>query len=217
MAAKRRKNDDRHPALALLELRSIARGIQVADLMVKRAPIALLKVGTVHPGHYLILIGGTVASVEEAFQAGRAAADDDLLDEVFLPDVAPEVHDAALGAHLAAERGALGVLETTHVASLLRAADAGIKGAEVRITEIRMADDLGGQAFVLFDGEVADVEAALEIGQQAVDAIRVKRATVMPRLDDTLREALAAGSRFAACVPLEPRDAELTEPLGEGR
>ncbi len=208
MATKKRKPEKRHPALALLELRSVARGIQAADVMVKRAPIALLKIGTVHPGHYLILIGGTVASVDEAFQAGRVTADNDLLDEVFLPDVAPEVHDAALGVRLAAEQEALGVLETTHVAALLRAADAGVKGARVRIAEIRMADDLGGQAFVLFDGEVADVEAALEISQQAIDVIRVKQATVMPRLDDTLREALAAGSRFAACAQHEPRDAE---------
>ena len=60
----------RHPALALVEFDSVAAGIRAADAMVKRAPIALLKSGTIHPGHYLVLIGGSVGSVTESFQAG---------------------------------------------------------------------------------------------------------------------------------------------------
>ena len=47
------------PALALLEIDSVALGTQVADAMVKRAPIDLFRIGTVQPGKYLILVGGS--------------------------------------------------------------------------------------------------------------------------------------------------------------
>ena len=40
----------RHPALALLEYASVAVGIQAADALVKRAPIALLKTARCIPG-----------------------------------------------------------------------------------------------------------------------------------------------------------------------
>ena len=58
------------PALGLLELESIAAGIEVGDAMAKRAPVELLRAGTVHPGKYLVLVGGDVADVEEALEAG---------------------------------------------------------------------------------------------------------------------------------------------------
>jgi guanylate kinase len=61
------------PALALLELDSIAVGIEAGDAMAKRAPIDVIRAGTVHPGKYLVLVGGAVADVEEALAAGRPA------------------------------------------------------------------------------------------------------------------------------------------------
>ena len=47
-------------ALALLDFSSTASGIEAADAMVKRAQIDTIKAGTVQPGRYLVLIGGTV-------------------------------------------------------------------------------------------------------------------------------------------------------------
>jgi len=40
--------------------------------MLKMAPVALLRCGTVHPGHYLALVGGSVAATAEAHAAGLA-------------------------------------------------------------------------------------------------------------------------------------------------
>ena len=42
--------------------------------MVKRAPVEVTYAGTVHPGKYLVLVGGDVACVEESFAAGLALA-----------------------------------------------------------------------------------------------------------------------------------------------
>ena len=46
------------PALGLLELDSIAAGIEAGDAMAKRAPVDVIRAGTVHPGKYLVLVGG---------------------------------------------------------------------------------------------------------------------------------------------------------------
>ncbi|MBT8201080.1 MAG: BMC domain-containing protein, partial [Acidimicrobiia bacterium] len=56
-------------ALALLEFESIAAGIEAGDAMVKRARIDVLYAGTVHPGHYLLLLDGAVGELEEAIDA----------------------------------------------------------------------------------------------------------------------------------------------------
>ena len=131
--------------------------------MIKRGPVEVIYAGTVHPGKYVVLVGGEVASVEEAMAAGRERSGGTVVDEILLPDAHPRVVAAVTGARRDGGTGdALGVVETTTVAAIVGAADRGVKGAEVELREVRLADGLGGKAYCLFQGLVADVEAAVE-------------------------------------------------------
>jgi microcompartment protein CcmL/EutN len=188
------------PALALLELDSIAAGIEAGDAMAKRAPIEVIRAGTVHPGKYLLLVGGAVADVEEALEAGREVGAASVLDVVFLPHVHPDLVAAIRGERRAAVGEALGIIETATVAAVIEAADAGLKGALVQLLEIRLADDLGGKGYLLFDGTVADVEAAVEIGAGRIAGSPGLAWRVIPRLHAEMAENLAADARFAARV-----------------
>ncbi len=188
------------PALGLLELDSIAAGIAAGDAMAKRAPIDVIRAGTVHPGKYLVLVGGAVADVEEALDAGREVAALSVLGVVFLPNVHPDVVAAMRGARPPAAGEALGIIETTTVASIIEAADAGCKGARVRLLELRLADDLGGKGYLLFDGPVAEVEAAVEIGSARIAGSPGLVQRVIPRLHAEMAANLAADARFAARV-----------------
>jgi len=188
------------PALALLELDSIAAGIEAGDAMAKRAPIEVIRAGTVHPGKYLVLVGGAVADVEEALDAGREVAAAALLDVVFLPNVHPAVVSAMRGARAEAAGEALGIIETATVAAIIEAADAGCKGAHVQLLELRLADDLGGKGYLLFDGPLAEVEAAVELGSARVAGSPGLVRRVIPRLHAEMAENLAADARFAARV-----------------
>ena len=188
------------PALALLELDSIAAGIEAGDAMAKRAPIDVIRAGTVHPGKYLVLVGGAVADVEEALAAGREVAAASVLDVVFLPNVHPAVVAAMRGARGEATGEALGVIETATVAAIIEAADAGLKGARVTLLELRLADDLGGKGYLLFDGRVADVEAAVELGSARIAGSPGLVWRIIPQLHAEMAENLAADARFAARV-----------------
>ena len=90
-------------ALALLEFDSVAAGVLAVDRMLKQAPIALLRCGSVHPGRYLALVGGSVAGTEEAHAAGVRSAGDQgaLTDEILLPDPHPLLTVAITGARAA--------------------------------------------------------------------------------------------------------------------
>ena len=189
------------PALALLEFSSIAAGIQAADAMVKRAPIDVIKAGTVQPGKYLVLIGGQVADVEESLAAGREVGGAAAVDFVYLPHVHPEVVEAIGGGRVEQVVDSLGVIETTTVAAAIHAADAGLKGAEVRLVEVRLADGLGGKGIVLFSGLVADVEAAVEIGVGVLERPDLLvRQVVIPQLHPEMWENVADVTRFRTRV-----------------
>jgi microcompartment protein CcmL/EutN len=189
------------PALGLLEFSSIAAGIQAGDAMVKRAPLSTLRAGTVHPGKYLVLVGGEVASVEEALRAGRLAGGRALLDEVFLPAVDAAVVAALTGVRRARLGEALGVIETLSVAATIAAADAAVKGARVRLLEVRLADGLGGKAYALLAGAVTDVEVGVEIGARSLArAELLVEQVVIPRLHVEMRANLEAHAEFAPRV-----------------
>ncbi len=189
------------PALALVEFSSIATGILAADAMVKRAPIDTIKTGTVQPGKYLVLIGGMVADVEESVAAGREVGASALVDYILLPQVHPEVVEAIGGGRVPEITDSLGVIETTTVAASIHAADAGIKGAVVRLVEVRLADGLGGKGIVLFSGLVADVEAAVEIGVGVLERPELLvRQVVIPQLHAEMWENVSEATRFRARV-----------------
>jgi microcompartment protein CcmL/EutN len=191
------------PALGLLELDSIAAGIAAGDAMAKRAPIDVIYAGTVHPGRFLVLVAGAVADVEEAVDAGRDEGSSCVLDVVLLPHIHPDVVAAIRGARLAGQGEALGVIETPTVASIIDAADAGVKEARVRLLELRLADGLGGKGYLLFDGAVSDVEAAVEAGVARAHGARVTH-RVIARLHGEMRQNLEAAGRFRDRVSAGP-------------
>ena len=183
------------PALALLEFNSIAAGIEAGDTMAKRAPIDRILSGTIQPGHYLVLVTGEVADVTEAVEAGLASGGDYLRDRLLLPNVHPGVIEALGGSRAPAATDALGIVETSTVASAIMAADAGLKGAEVRLNQLRLGDGLGGKGLALFCGVVADVEAAVAIGGDAVSDMVVRR-VVIAQLDGEMWANVNASGRF---------------------
>ncbi|PKO23088.1 MAG: propanediol utilization protein [Chloroflexi bacterium HGW-Chloroflexi-1] len=188
-----------HPSLALIEFDSIAAGIEAGDAMAKKAPIARLVAGTVQPGKYLVLVAGQVADVEESLAAGLSVGAGATLDHVYLPGVHPHVVDALAGGRQPKPIAALGVVETRTVAAAIAAADAGIKGAEVTLLEVRLADGLGGRGLVFFSGLVADVEAAIRIATDVIAGTpALIHAVVIPQLHSEMAANLLADTRWRA-------------------
>jgi microcompartment protein CcmL/EutN len=199
------------PALALVEFDSIAVGIVAGDAMVKASPLGSIYTGTVHPGKYLVLVSGDTASVEEALDVGREVGGSAIVDTVFLPDIHPLVTTAVTAAD---DRGdapgdAIGIVETATVATILDAADAGVKAARVTLPAVRLADGLGGKGYALFSGEVAEVEAAVEAAVDRIAAAgTLLQHRIVARLHPDVRRNLAADLRFNARVVLRPVERE---------
>lgn len=198
--------------MALLEFNTIASGVLASDLMLKRSPIALLRCGTIHPGRFLILIGGSVASTQEAFESGKelGEAGGSLSGSVFLGDIHPNLHDAVLGTRRDLTGDSLAVVETRSSPALLAAVDAAIKSTPVVLSEVRLGDDLGGHALALMSGDLQDVEVALDICSDRAGEQLLAR-TLLPRLDGGLRSLLDQGTRFGSCPAFEPEGAEYPE------
>jgi microcompartment protein CcmL/EutN len=179
------------PAIGLIETNSIAIGIKAGDAMVKRAPINLLEARTVCPGKYIVLIGGDTGPVGEAMESGLEAAGDAMVDKLFLPNVHTSLFPAMASAVEMTNVEALGIIETISVASCIVAADASAKAADVTLTEVRLANGLGGKSFVLMVGDVPNVQAAVDAGVNVIkDQGVLIRFVVIPQLAEEMRQKI---------------------------
>ena len=187
------------PAIAIVEFDSIAAGIFTGDAMVKSSPIGSIYAGTVHPGRYLVLVSGDTASVEVALEAGRDAGAQSVIDSIFLPAIHDDVVAAVVSLVDAADfdGDAAGIVETATVASVVEAADAGVKAAAVSLPAVRLADGLGGKGYAVFTGPIAEVEAALEAAvERATPTGQLIRHVIIAQIHAEMRENLAADLRF---------------------
>jgi microcompartment protein CcmL/EutN len=155
-------------SIGLIELSSVASGFEVADTMLKAGNVRLLLSRSICSGKYMVLIGGETAAVEAAVEAGREAAKGCLIDSFVIANVHPDVFVALGRAQPVQPNGALGVLESFNVATLIQAADACAKAAVVQLLEVRLAMALGGKAFCTLTGDVASVQAAVAAGRKVI-------------------------------------------------
>ena len=170
--------------IGLLELCSVARGIEVADTVLWEARVELLFATPVHPGKYVILFTGSVDDVKASLRHGAEVAGPDLVDQLIIQQVHEQVVPMLKrnGGHVSGELDAIGVIETNTVASAIVAADVALKTATVDLLELRIANGLGGKSFFTLTGEVSDVRSAVAAGARtAQDRGLLAREVVIAR------------------------------------
>lgn len=172
------------PCIGLLELGSIARGVEVADAVLWQARVELLFAAPVQPGKYLMLFTGSVQDVASALRRGAEVAGTDLLDELLIQQVHEQVEQALRrrGGHIDGELDAIGVVETATVASAILAADLALKTATVDLFDLRIANGLDGKSFLAVIGPVSDVRSAVTAAARSAEAKqKLLRSVVIPR------------------------------------
>lgn len=169
-------------SIGIIELTSVAAGFAVTDAMLKAANVQIVLSRSICSGKYMVAVCGAVAAVASAVEAGAAAANGCLIDQFVFPNPHPDVIAAIGRSTVPPVGGALGILESFTVGSLLEAADAAAKAANVTLMEIRLAMALGGKAFCTMTGDVAAVQAAVQAGKQVIaDRGVLVNAVVIPR------------------------------------
>lgn len=171
------------PCIGLLEFATIPRGIEAADALLWEANVEMLFSSPVQPGKYVMLFTGSIDDVKSAMRIGEERGGHDVIDRLFIPQVHEGV-EAALrrtDSYIDGKLDAVGVLETTTVASAILAADLALKKANVHLLDLRIANGLGGKSYMVMTGEVSDIRASVtEAASSAKESGRLSRDVVIP-------------------------------------
>ena len=166
-------------AIGMIELSSIARGIEVSDYMVKAAQVELLRASTVCPGKYVVIVGGDTGDVKASMEAGLAQGGEFVVDSLRISNVHEQLIPALSGTVTVENPQAVGVVEFYSMASAILAADEAAKAANITLIEVRMGYAVGGKGFVTLTGDVGAVRAAVEAAKR--DKELYVESTVIPR------------------------------------
>ena len=150
--------------IGFLELNSIAKGVEVADIVLKTAAVDLVFSRSGCPGKYYLLFTGEVAAVQASIDAGCELAGHHVVDHCVIPRVHPQVIKAINMTSAPDRMNAVGVMEFFSVTASVYSADAAVKAADVDLIDVRLGTGIGGKSFVILTGEVAAVKASIDAG-----------------------------------------------------
>ncbi|MFB2706992.1 BMC domain-containing protein [Marinobacter shengliensis] len=179
-------------AIGMIEMNSIAKGYAVGDAMLKAANVEIVFNRTICPGKFMVMVAGDVAAVESAMSAGMELGSETIVDELVIPNAHPSVFSAISGTRVIEETAALGIIETFSVATIIQAADAAVKAANVELIDIHLAMAIGGKGFLTLTGDVAAVTAAVEAGTDFIKSkgLLVDKVVIPQPRKEILRDKL---------------------------
>jgi len=158
--------------------------MEVADAVLKEARVELLFATPVQPGKYVMLFTGSVQDVKNSTARGAQLAGQDLVDQLVIPQVHEQIVPMLRrkGGKINGALDAIGVVETTTVASSIVSADAALKTSTVDLIDFRIANGLGGKSFFVITGEVSDVRSSVMAGARlAQERGLLAREVVIPK------------------------------------
>ena len=147
-----------YQAIGVIELKSIAKGIEATDAALKSAGISLISAHPACPGKFEIILTGTISNVTSSVEHVKERFGDKIVDASIIGRIDPQVITSLFGTHTAEKKGSLGIIET------YSAADIAVKTSKVAIYELRISRGMGGKGIILVTGDVGDVTAAVEAG-----------------------------------------------------
>lgn len=174
-------------ALGIFETKGFVSAIHAADVMLKTADIIIQKREAVGDGCIAIVLRGDIGSVKAAVEAGVSLMRS--TDTIRAAHVIPRPHidvenvffrNTDASARRFTIDTALGLIEIKGFAAAVEAADRACKTADVHLLSREFIGN--GCITVLFTGEVANVQAAIEAGADSASKIgEVLSTCVIPR------------------------------------
>lgn len=151
-------------SIGLIELNSIARGIETSDVMLKAGNVELVFAKPVCPGKFMVLIYGDVGALNTAMAAGVETGSNHVVNHLTIPRVHPSLIPAINAVVDIHDVEALGVVEYFDIVSAIIGADAAAKTGNVKLMEVRLGMGIGGKSYFTLCGDVSDVRSAVRAG-----------------------------------------------------
>ncbi len=173
-------------SIGAIELKSIGKGIEIADIMVKVAEVEILYFKTICPGRFIVILSGDVGAIKLAIQEGIIAGEGFIVDSFVITAVHDDIVQALKRKPIAMVNGAIGIMETSSVCSGIEALDRNLKGGDVKLIKLQLAAGIGGKLVYIISGDLGDVQHGMETAKEIIDEKRIVNISIIPSPDELI-------------------------------
>jgi len=153
--------------LAVVEFKSIARGLFTTDSMLKAANVNLVLATSLCPGKYLTIVEGETSAVENSLRIAEEVGGIHVYSSQVINSINQKVIDAIYGKlQNNIDCGALAIVESMQMASLISSADVVADSVQIDFSDFRLARGCGVNSFYVFMGELSAVKEGANIAIQ---------------------------------------------------
>lgn len=160
-------------SIASFEFKSISKGIEVTDEMVKLADVNIFYFRVICPGRLLVILGGEEDAIKTVFHNGNEAGKGQILDSAIISAVHNNLIQALTSKFVMPINGAVGLFETMTISSGLKALDCTLKGGNLNLVKLQVASGISGRLVYTVSGDASDVEQGLRSGEKAIESKRI--------------------------------------------
>ena len=91
-------------SIGLVEVKNVSKGIKVTDEMLKGAGVFLIQAGSVCPGKFVTIVGGSLSEIKAAVDRADKVAEDALIDKFVIGNLGEKVFEAMCGTAQTSEK-----------------------------------------------------------------------------------------------------------------
>ena len=177
-------------SIGVLELRSIGKGYELADKILKQSSVEMYVLRPICPGKFLIIVSGEAEDINEAMSKAMNEAKGFLVDKFVLHGVHEEILLGLKNRYPRKETNAVGIFEASNVSAGIFSLNKALKEASISLKRMTLGMGIGGKFVAIFTGTVSDVEQGMKVAVSSIDKKRIVHYTVIPSPSDLMKKYL---------------------------
>lgn len=169
-------------SIGAIEFRSISKGIEISNEMVKRADVDVIYAKSICPGKFIIIISGDASEVNEVVSYGLNFDKKYIVDSFILNRIHDDILNGLKSKYKSKdiEGLAIGIMETNKVCSGLEALDKALKSGDVNLVKLQLAFAIGGKLVYMVSGTLSSVEHSINTAIEEIESKYIVATSIIP-------------------------------------
>ncbi len=174
-------------SIGAIEFKSIAKGIEVSNEMVKKHIVEVLYLKSICPGKFLVIVSGDVADVNNCIDCGMSLSEGFVVDSFVINSVHNQIIDG-LKHRYESHTNIKSVLlvETNRVCAGIKMLDKTLKSANVNLAMLQLSFTIAGKLVYMVSGDIGSLESAIEQSEIIVDEKNIVYHCIIPSIDEEI-------------------------------
>ena len=178
-------------SIGAIEFKSIAKGIEVSNEIIKKFSVEVLYLKSICPGKFLIIVSGQTSYVNECIDYGLEFGNGYIVDSFVINAIAQEIIYGFKNKYEKLDNiNSIGVVETNKVCAGIKMLDKTLKFGDVSLVKLQMSFAIGGKLVYIVSGDLSSLQYALEESKATVKEKEIIYITIIPSVDEKIIKSL---------------------------